>query len=47
MRGASGKCVDEYMATVPPGSSGPFNSRSPETETVLQLKDRHCGSEAW
>ena len=29
------------------GSSGPVNGRSPMTETVLQLKDRHHGSEAW
>ena len=28
----------------PPGSSGPVNARSPTTEMVLQLKDRHSWS---
>ena len=54
MREASAKHVDEYVATVSDQlrtalqeGSSLIDNRSPTTEMVLLLKDRHHGSEAW
>ena len=54
MRGTSSKAYGWICCNCPwpieghpLGSSGPVNGRSPMTEMVLWLKDRHCGSEAW
>ena len=54
MRGASTKHVDEYIITVCDWLKATLwedqaqsKVRSPMTEMVLRLKDRHCGSEAW
>ena len=49
MRGASAKCVDEYVATVYDQLRATLweDQAQSMTELVLWLKDRHCGFEAW